>query len=770
MSEPQASKKTSGDCALKEVGMCRSRNHKAHSLCDYGRCAPDCIYDAQEADREGRERPPCKAPKHTPPASASSEGPSSTGDGATSRALAQPLSGNWATPQETWAAKLQDLSERREQVERQNLETERGNRDARSTVVFTIWDTPGEAPRNLSLVLPLFPIYQLDRLPALHHSLQAAFLGCSLADLSSTSTSSAGTLCDVWDTTIMDWVTCLTDQSRRVHGDSKRLLVRACPNGRSMRNVDCLRLAESLQAIHVPPERIPHELRPSPEPSSKRIILESGSNPRQGKRPCLASSTQPAASRSSTPTLHNSSLHQPHPAGSAMRPVSGLVTLDAPLRPPSSPPASLSLRHQRMSSPGPHHSSPFGDTLRVHPYTAAAMLGRRNAAVAGLDRGGFLGGTSEGTSSGTSEGTSSDAVPDPTWDQMFAKYLDPTLPDEPSVSATPMELMSLPDGALGRNFASDGLTPEEDGDELDEDSDGGGDLVIPGMVAPLANTPGKPTFPESFFFLAVCDVIRRASEIQDLSSHPKMSLKEARAKAMAEKGYLNVVKMPSQSTFSNVQRCLKQGTLAQFETASKGAKRWSEYTNLLKTSGLNPGVSGDVLLPGTGKYPWEIACSDSITRRQTSQPASRKLRSASAMSSASSTSDSSALTASPSPGPSTPSPVPPSNIQALPSKVSLPHPLPEASAAAEGYTAFSLPSFHSQADFVAELPSISETDTNDHDLSNLATLSFGVGGETGVDMGAFDAGAFANMDDWFSNNLLSSTTHPDISASAPRFM
>lgn len=121
--------------------MCRSRNHKAHSLCDYGRCAPDCIYDAQEADREGRERPPCKAPNHTPPASASSEGPSSTGDGATSRALAQPLSGNWATPQETWAAKLQDLSERREPVERQNLETERGNRDARSTVVFTVWDT-----------------------------------------------------------------------------------------------------------------------------------------------------------------------------------------------------------------------------------------------------------------------------------------------------------------------------------------------------------------------------------------------------------------------------------------------------------------------------------------------------------------------------------------------------------------------------------------------------------------------------------------------------
>lgn len=218
----------------------------------------------------------------------------------------------------------------------------------------------------------------------------------------------------------MDWVTCLTDQSRRVHGDSKRLLVRACPNGRSMRNVDCLRLAESLQAIHVPPNRIPHELRPSLEPSSKRIKSESDSNPRQGKRPRLASSTQPAASRSSTPTLRNSSLHQPHPAGSAMHPVSGLVTLDAPLHPSSSPPASLSLRHQRMSSPGPHHSSPFGDTLRVHPYTAAAMLGRRNAAVAGLDRGGFL--------AGTSEGTSSDAVPDPTWDQMFAKYLDPVSP------------------------------------------------------------------------------------------------------------------------------------------------------------------------------------------------------------------------------------------------------------------------------------------------------------------------------------------------------
>lgn len=128
------------DCRLKGNG-CRSRRHAAHKDCDYGYCQPDCIHDAEEAEREGRARPQCKAQGHRYLApSASPAGDDQPHGDPTSRGLAQPLAGNWATPADAWGAKLQELNAHREREARLKLETESAHRGVRSTVQFTVWD------------------------------------------------------------------------------------------------------------------------------------------------------------------------------------------------------------------------------------------------------------------------------------------------------------------------------------------------------------------------------------------------------------------------------------------------------------------------------------------------------------------------------------------------------------------------------------------------------------------------------------------------------
>lgn len=136
------------ECRLKGNG-CRSRKHMAHSKCTYDYCLPDCLFEAEEASRAGRPRPPCKAPGHQYTAeSTSSQDAGAAGEqvesGGTASApaasnLTQPLSGNWAAPPRAWAGQLQEMAVEREREVRQKLETETAHRGVRSTVQFTTW-------------------------------------------------------------------------------------------------------------------------------------------------------------------------------------------------------------------------------------------------------------------------------------------------------------------------------------------------------------------------------------------------------------------------------------------------------------------------------------------------------------------------------------------------------------------------------------------------------------------------------------------------------